>query len=81
MNASLVTLIGLRASALALTLGGQQKAGASLYLLSDAIEAGRATDEHMALVAENLKDGKVDTADWDDVATRIVLDQARLHAP
>ncbi len=78
---TLLMLIGLRASALALGVSGQAKAGASLSLLADAIEAGRASDEHMALVAQKLKAGGLSVADWDDVHARIEADQARLHAP
>lgn len=80
MDASLLTLIGLRASALAMTNAGQVQAGVALYLLADAIEAGRATDEHMRLVAEKLKAGSIELTDWDDVARRISGDQDRLHS-
>lgn len=76
-----IGLIALRSAALALNLTGDTKTSNALYLVSDAIEAGKATDEHMALVAEKLKERDITQVDWDDVLQRIETDHARLHAP
>jgi anthranilate phosphoribosyltransferase len=81
MNTSLLTLIGLRAAALALASAGQQKSADTLYLLSDAIVAGRATDEHMASVAQLLASREVTDADMDDVMQRIATASDRLQQP
>jgi hypothetical protein len=81
MNNSLLALIGLRAAALGLAIGGQNKGSAALYSLADAIEAGRASDEHMRTVAEKLKEREITEADWDEVQARTAADQTRLHAP
>lgn len=77
---SLVTLIGLRAAALGLALSGQQKLASSLYVLADALEAGRASEEHLRLVAEKLNAREINDADWDEVLQRIETDSARLQA-
>ena len=79
MNPAIIIVVALRATALALGLAGQQKAADSLYALADGIEAGRATDEHMRLVAEKLKARDITDADWTDVLDRIASDAARLH--
>lgn len=79
MNPVLLAVVSLRAAALGLSIAGQSRASDSLYSVADALEAGRATDEHMALVAEKLKAGTVTDADWDDVATRIADARADLH--
>lgn len=79
MNPVLYILVALRAAALALGLGGQQKTSDALYALADGIEAGRATDEHMALVADKLKARDITAEDWDDVLARIEADAVRLH--
>lgn len=81
MNPVLIALVSLRSAALALAVGGNQRASDSLYAVSDAIEAGRATDEHMRLVAEKLKERDITSVDWDDVEQRILADADRLHAP
>lgn len=81
MNPVLVALVSLRSAALALAIGGNKRASDSLYAVSDAIEAGRATDEHMRLVAEKLKARDLTAMDWDDVEQRIRQDADRLHAP
>lgn len=79
MNLSILAIVAIRASASALTLAGDTVGGSKLYLLADAIEAGRATDEHMKLVAEKLKAGPLTAADWDDVLARIEDDYQRLQ--
>ena len=79
MDKVTLAVIGLRASALALTLSGQVKAANSLYALADLVEAGRASDAHMELVAEKLKTRDITDADWDDVISRIETDSDRLQ--
>jgi len=80
MNPIILALIALRSAALAAALAGQSKVSNGLYALADAVEAGRATDAHMAEVAEKLKAGEITAADWDDLAARIAADRDRLHA-
>lgn len=79
MSNALLAMIGLRAAALGLTLSGQGRAADSLYLLADAIAAGRATDEHLRAVAEKLAQRELTDEDWDDVTARIEADSARLQ--
>lgn len=76
-----LVLIAIRSAALAIGLAGRTKTSDALYAVSDAIEAGKATDEHMAEVAEKLKSRAIIDEDWDDVMQRIEADAARLHAP
>ncbi len=76
----LVWLIGIRASAASLAHSGQTKIAGQLYLLADAIEAGRATEEHMRLVAGKLNSREINDADWDDAGLRIDEDSARLQS-
>lgn len=80
MTPSTIALVALRSAALALSASGQRRASDQLYNISDAYEAGRATDEHMALVAAKLKTRQVVGLDWDDVEKRIADDAARLHS-
>lgn len=77
---SLLALIGLRSAALGLSLAGQSKVAASLYLLADAVEAGRATEAHLAEVAAKLNERQINDDDWDDVMRRIENDSARLQS-
>lgn len=79
MNPVTLALVGLRAAALALELQGQEKSSNSLFALADAVEAGKAVDDHMAAVAEKLKDRNATDADWEDVIARIEKDSARLQ--
>lgn len=81
MDKTTMVLIGLRSSALALLLSGRTKEADRLYALADVIEAGRASDEHMKLVAQKLKDraGLTDDTWWTDVMSRIEADSARLQ--
>lgn len=81
MNTTILVTIGLRAAALAVGLSGQSKASDRLYALADTIEAGRATEEHMKLVAELLKSRSLTPEDWDDLDRRLKADQDRLHSP
>jgi hypothetical protein len=81
MNRVTLAVIGLRAAALALLVAGDVKTSDRLYLLADLVEAGRATDEHMALVAEKLKSRELTEADWDDVFARIEADFGTLQLP
>lgn len=81
MNNVLLTLIGLRAAALGLALGGQPRAAEQIYLLADAIAAGRASDEHMRTIAEKLAKRDITDADFDDAQQRIEADSARLQEP
>lgn len=80
MDPKTLALVGLRAAALALAIAGQQKASDSLYTLADAAEAGKAIDDHMALVAAKLKERSANDADWTDVVARIEADSARLQS-
>lgn len=80
MNAALLSLVGLRAAALALSITGQTRAANSIYTLADAYERGVAIDDHMNAVAEKLKSRPVTDEDWADVAARIEADSARLQA-
>ena len=75
-----LSIVGLRAAALALSLAGQSKAGETLYLLADLADAGRNIDDHMAAVTEKLKARQLSIGDWEDVYQRINADRARLHA-
>lgn len=77
---NLLALIGLRSAALGLAIAGQQKTAGSLYLLADAIEAGRVNEAHMREVADKLNAREINDADWDDVLQRIDADSARLQA-
>jgi ribosomal protein L12E/L44/L45/RPP1/RPP2 len=79
MNGAIIGVVALRAAALALAIAGDTVSAAKLHLVADAIEAGKATDEHMKLVADKLKERDVTQADWDDVLTRIESDHARLQ--
>lgn len=80
MNPLIVVLIALRSAALAAALAGQARVSNGLYALADAVEAGRATEAHMAEVAEKLKAREITAVDWDEVAARIAADRDRLHA-
>jgi hypothetical protein len=79
MNPVIVVLIALRSAALASAIAGQVRVADGLYALADAVEAGRATDAHMAEIAAKLKERNIDAQDWDDVARRIAEDRSRLH--
>lgn len=81
MNPLLLAIIGLRSTALALSLAGEGRGSNALYALADLVEAGLATDAHMAAVAEKLKAGPITDVDWDDVEARITEDRNRLHGP
>jgi len=79
MNPLLLALISLRAAGLAAALAGQTRSSDALYATADALEAGRATDVHMAEIAEKLKTRSITDADWDDYERRLAADQTRLH--
>lgn len=81
MNSIVIAVIALRSAALAATLSGRTSTASALYSLADLVESGQATDAHMAEVAEKLKNRELTDADWSDVANRIHVDAARLHAP
>lgn len=81
MNPTLLTIIALRSTALALLLAGDQKTSNALYLIADTAEAGKLADDHMREVAEKLKARDLSQADWDDVLARIDADGQRLHGP
>lgn len=80
MNGLTLAIIGLRAAGLALVLAGDKRSSDRLYTLADLVEAGKATDDHMQLVAEKLKNREITDADWDDVMARIDADSARLQS-
>ncbi|MCL2161929.1 MAG: hypothetical protein FWH56_08640 [Betaproteobacteria bacterium] len=84
INFNTLAIVGLRAAGLAVSLSGEasntQKTSQSLYLLADLLEAGKATDTHMAAVAEKLKNREITQEDWDDVFARITADSARLQS-
>lgn len=75
------SLIALRGLALLALLSGKSKLSGTLYDTADLVEAGRATDEHLTLVAEKLKARTLEEADWQDVHDRIAADRQALHAP
>lgn len=79
MDLKVLSIVGLRAAALALSISGQQRAADALYTLADAAEAGKAVDDHMALVAAKLKERPATDEDWDDVVARIEADSKRLQ--
>lgn len=81
MSPMVIAMVSLRSAVLALSLTGNKKIADGLSLFADAYEAGRATEEHMRLVADKLKTRSVDEADWDDVWERIGVDRAELHRP
>ena len=84
-----LAVVGLRAAGLAVLLSSNesdpqkaqktQKINQSLCLLADLLEAGKATDAHMAAIAEKLKSRDITKEDWDDVFARIESDSARLQ--
>jgi hypothetical protein len=80
MNGLTLAIVGLRAAALALLLAGDKRSSDRLYTLADLVEAGKATDDHMALVAEKLKNRDITDADWDEVMSRIEEDSNRLQS-
>ncbi len=79
MNPTIIALLAVRSAALAATLAGRASTGNALYALADLVESGRATDAHMAEVAEKLKNRELTDADWADVHARIAEDAARLQ--
>jgi hypothetical protein len=79
MNALVLAVVGLRAAALAVSLAGKTSISDKLFALADLVEAGKATDEHMALVTEKLRNRTIVDADWDDVMARIEADSAQLQ--
>ncbi len=79
MNGLLLAVVGIRAAALALLLSGNTVASQRLYTLADLIEAGKATDEHMRLVAEKLKNGGPTEEEWSELMDRIEADHAELQ--
>jgi hypothetical protein len=74
-------LIGLRTAALAIDLAGRAGTADQLYALSDALAAGRATEAHMAKVAELLKSREVNDTDIARVLAEIDASSAELRAP
>lgn len=79
MNKYLLYLIGIRTSAMTLALTGNAEASRYLYALADLIEAGKATDEHMQLVADKLKNGLLSKEDWDNLMARIDAEHQALQ--
>ena len=79
MNVVTYLLISLRSAALAIDLAGRSSTADTLYSVADAVESGRATEEHMKLVAEKLKTRDVTDADWSEVLGRIEADSAELR--
>lgn len=79
MNSTVLTIIGLRAAALAVGLAGQQQTANALYTLANAAEAGMNIDAHMAEVGAKLKDRSATDEDWADVNARIDADFATLQ--
>lgn len=76
---SIIGVVALRAAAAALAIAGDTKTSGSMHAVADAIEAGKATDEHLALVAQKLKERDLTQVDWADVHQRIEDDHARLQ--
>lgn len=81
INPVILAIVSLRAAALAAAAAGQGKAAAGLYAAADLLETGRATDEHMAAVAEKLKSRTLTPADWLDVTARLEEETKRLNEP
>jgi hypothetical protein len=81
MNPIILSMVGLRGVALALSLLGEKRGSDTLYALADLVGAGLATDAHMQHVADRLKAGPLTAADWDDLDARIKADRDRLHSP
>lgn len=75
-----LAVIALRGLALATLLAGKAKLADTLYATADLVDAGRATDEHLRLVAEKLKARELEESDWEDVYARIEASRAQLHA-
>lgn len=80
MNTAILSIVALRAAALALA-SSDKDSSKRLYQLADLIDAGVATDEHMVAVAEKLAAGHPSQADWDDVFSRISTDTTALQSP
>lgn len=79
LSLATIAVVALRSSALAATLAGDVRTAAALHLVADSIAAGKATDEHLKLVADKLAERDVTQLDWDDVLARIASDRDRLH--
>lgn len=79
MNPLTLLLIAIRGTALALELQGQSRSSSALYAVADAAEAGKNVDDHLAAIAEKLKDRSASDEDWQDVTDRIEADSARLQ--
>lgn len=78
-NTLTLSVVAIRSSALALAIAGQTRAADHLFTLADLIEAGKATDEHMGLIADKLRSREISDEDWQDVLARIEADSARLQ--
>lgn len=81
MSPLIIALVSLRTTALAADLAGRGTLADQLYSFADAVDAGRATEEHMKLVAEKLKTRAITDADMAEVMARIDADSAELRAP
>lgn len=81
MSPLIIALVSVRTAALAADLAGRGTLADQLYGFADAVDAGRATDEHMRLVAEKLKSRAITDADMAEVMARIDADSAELRAP
>lgn len=81
MSPLTIALVSVRSTALAADLAGRGILADQLYTFADALEAGRATEEHMKLVAEKLKTRAITDADMAEVMARIDADSAELRAP
>ena len=79
MNPLVLSIVGLRAAALATALAGDSRASNYLYTLSDLLESGQATDAHMQAVADMLKTRAPTADDWNALEARIAADRAALH--
>jgi hypothetical protein len=80
VNPILIALISLRTLANIALAGGRSAEAAAVNGIADAIESGRATDAHLAMIADKLKVRQLTAEDWADVRSRIDADAARLHA-
>lgn len=83
MNPNLLVylLVALRGSAMGLSIGGRPKTAEAFYNIADAIESGRATDEHLRTIAEKLKNRHSTEDDWVTWSAQLDKDIERLHGP
>lgn len=77
MDPRLLAVVALRSLAQLYALQGNTKAAGAMQFTANAVEAGRAVDEHMRNVAAALNDDSL--VSWDDVHNRIAVESNELR--